>query len=372
MCFLFQIPVYMLYMNRSMTIMVLKALRRSVHKVFSLPRMKWLKKHQLLTIITVLATLSMLQVIMEIKFLKPRKASSVHISSVGNQCVDVHLAVGASGIYQRKRLAIMIKSILLYSSRVMLHLHLLVDNINKHRIDIFLSTWNLTQVVPHYYENDGLVQDFNSLAQIAGYLFRNKHLLRNISKMAANVKSIPTSPPQRIYGGLMILSFRIATLQPLCHNATFLFTGEHSMHRAAYIGCRNTSKELDKLNNNDFLVTLDIDIKSDLPLHVLDVHSNSIENGVITQIDKSDGDLFREIMPSCARKYDSIVTWEYGYEPYVVVPTGKFLYDEILLERMRDKLTYTFSIAHKGCSGVLYRRIINEKKFTEKNLTLSG
>ncbi|KAK2164083.1 hypothetical protein LSH36_69g07017 [Paralvinella palmiformis] len=48
------------------------------------------------------------------------------------------------------------------------------------------------------------------------------------------------------------------------------------------------------------------------------------------------------------------------YEPYVVVPTSKFLYDEIFLERMRDKVTYTAKIVLSGCRVTLYERVMRE------------
>ena len=58
---------------------------------------------------------------------------------------EVHLAIEANGFYQRRNLAMVIKSILLNSPNAVLHLHLLVDNVNKPLIATFLSTWNLRQ-----------------------------------------------------------------------------------------------------------------------------------------------------------------------------------------------------------------------------------
>ncbi|KAK2157559.1 hypothetical protein LSH36_189g06082 [Paralvinella palmiformis] len=54
------------------------------------------------------------------------------------------------------------------------------------------------------------------------------------------------------------------------------------------------------------------------------------------------------------------VQWEFGYEPYVVVPTSEFLYDEILVERMRDKLAYTANIKINGCARIMYEKRIQE------------
>ncbi|KAK2143117.1 hypothetical protein LSH36_875g00012 [Paralvinella palmiformis] len=54
------------------------------------------------------------------------------------------------------------------------------------------------------------------------------------------------------------------------------------------------------------------------------------------------------------------VRWEFGYEPYVVVPTSEFIYDETLVERMRDKLTYTVNIVIKRCAKFVYDNRIQD------------
>lgn len=43
------------------------------------------------------------------------------------------------------------------------------------------------------------------------------------------------------------------------------------------------------------------------------------------------------------------VEWERKFEPYILLPTRDSpLYDEILVERMQDKMLYTLEIVYKG------------------------